>query len=209
MELDPAMILSVPKRGGRSGAAPGAFSLLELLIVVAIMITLMALATPALTSLLDSGNLARGGQVLADEINLARQLAASQNRVVEVRILKHDTPPGFGSLQIWGNDAGGASVPLGKVMKLPQSIVISENTTVSAALEKTPTGTMPTNSSLSGKSYAYLRIRPSGAVDPSLAMSNFFFSVVSARSGSNSALPPNYVTIQINPLTGTPLVYRP
>ena len=200
MELAPAMT----RRSREWG-----FSLLELLIVVAIMITLMSLATPALTSLLESGNLARGGQALADEINLARQLAASQNRVVELRILKNETPPGYGLLQVWGTDAGGTNVPLSRVMKLPQNIVIAENTTLSAAIEKTPTATMPTNSSMAGRAYTYLRIRPSGAVDPSLAMSNFFFAVVSSRSATNSALPPNYVTIQVNPLTGTPLVYRP
>ena len=207
MELAPAMTRRSQEQGGVT--ALHGFSLLELLIVVAIMITLMSLATPALTSLLESGNLARGGQALADEINLARQLAASQNRVVELRIIKNDTPPGYGLLQIWGNDASGTNVPLGRVMKLPQNIVIAENTTLSAALDKTPTATMPTNTSMAGKAYAYLRIRPSGAVDPSLTMSNFFFAVVSSRFGTDSTLPPNYVTIQINPLTGTPLVYRP
>lgn len=203
MELAPTMN-SLSQKNAR-----GAFSILELLVVVAILITLMALATPALTSVLESGNLARGGQVVADEVNLARQLASSQNKVVEVRIFKSDTPPGYASLQIWGNDASGTNVALGKIMKLPQSIVVSDNTALSAALQKMPTATMPTNSNMAGKDYAYLRIRPSGAVDPGLAMSNLFFAVLPARSATNGALPPNYVTIQVNPLTGTPLVYRP
>jgi hypothetical protein len=54
-----------------------------------------------------------------------------------------------------------------------------------------------------------LQIRPSGIVTPILSMSNLFFTVVPASFANSSQRPANYFVLQINPLTGVPLVYRP
>ena len=53
----------------------GAFSLIELLVVMAIMGILLFLAVPASLALQQSGNLNLGGQAVADEIAVAREMA--------------------------------------------------------------------------------------------------------------------------------------
>jgi hypothetical protein len=64
-----------------------------------------------------------------------------------------------------------------------------------------------------GGQFAALRIRPSGAIElasaPSgSARSSLFFTLAPDRS-AGSAAPVNYATIQFNPDTARPLLYRP
>lgn len=189
-----------------------AFTLVELLAVVAILGVLMTLALPTLSSLLDSSNLARGGQVIADQINLARQIASARNTAVEVRLFKlpsQDTE-GYGAVQLWSGDATGNPRPASRLATLPEGIVVSPVTAVSQAFAKMPSSTMPAGTgALADASYRFFQVRPSGVVTPVMDMADSYLTVVLARSATNSALPKNYVTIQINPLTATPLVYQP
>jgi len=68
-----------------------AFSLVELLVVIAIIIILATLSAPALTSVLRGSNLNRAGEMIADQINFARQTAFLKNRDVHVRMFMFDS----------------------------------------------------------------------------------------------------------------------
>lgn len=193
-----------------------AYTLIELMVVIAIIGALLAVSVPALSSLLESNNLTRGGQMLADQIGLARQIAAAKNKAVEVRLIKSDPAftNGFSGIQLWIADETGGYKTANRLASLPKGILISEQPAISAAFGSTnglsATNSMPSNvGAVSNLKYAAFQIRPSGTITPSLAMSNATLTVVSSKFASNSSLPKNYVTIQINPLTATPLVYRP
>jgi uncharacterized protein (TIGR02596 family) len=189
-----------------------AFTLVELLVVVGIIAALMAISAPMVSSLLESNNLTRGGQTVADQVNLARQVAAARNTMVEVRLIKDEQASlkGYSLVQLWLPDGSGVLQPQAKPVSLPQGIVIAEDKSVSGALAVLQTGQIPGNrGSVSGADYAFFQIRPSGVVTPTFDMKNSFLAVVSSRFADASSLPPNYITIQINPLTATPLVYRP
>jgi uncharacterized protein (TIGR02596 family) len=186
------------------------------MVVMVIMAILMAVSIPALSSLTESNNLTRGGQMLADQIGLARQLSAAKNRAVEVRLIKSDTnfPGGFNSIQLWISDDSGIFHPASRLASLPKSILISEKPLVSAAFGGTGgltgTNSMPASAGLlANAKYAVFQVRPSGTIAPTLAMSNSTLTVISSKFATNNSLPKNYITIQVNPLTATPLIYRP
>jgi uncharacterized protein (TIGR02596 family) len=187
----------------------GGFSLVELLVVIAIMGVLIAVALPAMTSLMQASDLTRAGQMLTDQVNLARQIASAQNTVVEVRLIQLPGRTGYTGIQLWKADSAGDLKAVKNVMTLPPPMAISSNPAHSAAISSLPTGSMPSGSSVANASYAALQIRPSGFVTPILAMDSLFFTVMRDTLTSESGLPPNYFMLQINPLTGAPLVYRP
>ena len=60
------------------------FSLVELLTVMCIIIIITAVAIPAFNSITSGSNLNRAGQLISDQISLARQEATSKNRDVQV-----------------------------------------------------------------------------------------------------------------------------
>ena len=65
-----------------------AFSLVELLVVISVIAIIAGFAVPAVTTMIRGSALAQGSQNIADQIVLARQLALSRNRSVEVRFYK-------------------------------------------------------------------------------------------------------------------------
>jgi uncharacterized protein (TIGR02596 family) len=192
-----------------------AFSMIELIVVVAIMIVLMALVVPPMGSLLDASRMEQGGKTVFDQFAYARQLASTRNNAVEVRLINIPgiSTQGYSGIQLFVSGTGSTAVPGGKIAYLPQSIAISpDSTTLSKLLcYLTVSGTM----SVAGSSVPYVSffLRPSGAVVPVVTgtnRNNLYVTVVQARySGTGSAsVPPNFATIQLNPDTGTPLLFR-
>lgn len=189
------------------------FSLIELLVVIAVIGVLSVLVVPALSSLTQSNNLTRAGQIVGDQIGLARQLAATRSATMEIRLIRlpDRAAGGYHAVQIWGAVAAGSNAPLGRFLRLPEAAFISGDTAkFSPMLELlTNAGTM-TGGPADGASYVSFRIRPSGAVVPAFSATDrradLCLSVMPERA---AAATNNYVTVQINPDTGNTAVYRP
>lgn len=209
------------------------FTLVELLIVLAIIAILAAISIPATTSMMRSSSLTSAGSTLASQLNVAQQYAMSRNCRVEVRLYQlpdagapsATTPTVYRALQSFAVPTNGtADVPITKVIYLPDQICIVSNVTYSSLLQTSATMSSPsyTTGTTAGtplgpyapSSYNYYAFcfKPDGStdLDPSSAQA-WFLSLINQRDPVQSAtgLPSNFVTIQINATTGRVSNYRP
>lgn len=101
-----------------------AFTLVEMITVMAIITVLIALAVPATNSILRGNDLTTGAQNLSNLLSLARQQALTQNRPVEVRLYKFADPnvgetvadPGtwkYRAMQIFAISEASGAIPIG------------------------------------------------------------------------------------------------
>ncbi len=119
-----------------------AFTLIEMLAVMAIIAIVAVFVVPAATSILKGSQLTQASAMLTDQFSLARQQALTKNTMVEVRLIRFSDPeqPGetltnpttgkFRALQLMQVLPSGVAVPLSgsKVQMLPTSITMSSGT---------------------------------------------------------------------------------
>lgn len=194
-----------------------AFSLIELLTVIAIIALLSALMLPALSSVSQGFNITTAGQTVVDQMALARQLASAKNRSAEVRFYMKKSTTGtnavFRGLQVWNQAQKNGMVvyePASKVLWFRDGFKILESETYSPLLGSTFSAGYKSSTDLPAGAdyYVAVRFRSSGAPEASLANLNNFVTVVHERE-TGASLPNNFFTIQIDPLTGRSTVYRP
>ncbi len=123
-----------------------AFTLLELLAVIAIIGLLAGLVVPAFSHLAESSKLTNAATQLANELNYAQQLAIKNNVPTSVVFYSYknstnaDTTPRFQAFQTWVQapnqalNTYAAYRPGSKVMPLPEGIIISYSSTYSTVL---------------------------------------------------------------------------
>ncbi len=202
---------------------PRGFSLVEMLVVLAIFAILAVLTMPAVSSTLQANALTQGTQTVLDQLSLARQFATSKNRVVEMRFYRFADPAGgapdkkFRAVQNFELQDDGSAVPLDRLRKLPQGVIIDAGGTLStmmgASRTKQWTAT-DTQAALPGIGTDYevraVRLRPDGSTDLSAATSPWFLTLHHENKGDNLAsLPPNFAMLQIDPWNGQTMLYRP
>jgi uncharacterized protein (TIGR02596 family) len=238
---------------------PG-FTILELLAVMAIMGILLAVTVPSISGMMQSNNISSAGQTVSDQVNLARQTASAQNITVDVICMQlpgshFPQTGGFNAIQLWAPSRGPISTTtglptgqaVGRIINLPDGVVISQDTTKFSTLFATyprPTqatqppallpngvspatsGTIPTPAAATPL-YVYFSINPNGLVGPLYTatgtdgiassettapnMPTMAIAVVPAHSATATTLTavPNYIIIQVNPITAATLIYRP
>lgn len=203
------------------------FSLIELLVVVAIMSVLMVLGAAAFAKIARNSNLTSGSGRLIDQLNLARQTAMGMNCQVEFRF--YQLPPEgaaatalpsvYRAVQSFTVPNDGTSTnAVGKPVFLPQGIYMSSDGTVSSLLvagnpPSVSTGTSPFGP-YAPSSYKYIafHFRPDGSTDlasnPALP---WYVSLAVDKEPAQSglSLPVNFVTVQLDPLTGRVRYFRP
>jgi uncharacterized protein (TIGR02596 family) len=199
-------------------------SLLELLVVIAIIGLLASLAIPSLSSILGGSQLMMATESVMGTLSSARQIAATKNCEVEVRLIQMKDPEQPGStekirgIQIF-EIREGLSNAIGKPRIFPSGIVAGETAAMSSLAALTNNTPTANDSSISGvgRSYTYrqFRFRPDGSLNLktlSPTTTNFFLTLYNERfesqiSGSNP--PANFATIQLEPVTGAAILYRP
>lgn len=192
------------------------FTLVELLTVMIIMGLLLAVTIPSIEGLNMSMGIGEGGQLVIDEVSLARQMASARNITVELRFIKIPSrgANGYTAMQIWSPSS---IVPISRMVTMPDGIGIYQDTTKISPLFATfnSTGVMPAGKAAAGDTYVAFTISPSGMVGPHSTtgteptMTATSVGIVSLSHAADTSLPNNYVIVQLNPITAATVAYRP
>jgi len=205
------------------------FSLVELLVVMAIIAILGAITIPAVTSGLRASALTQGAQKVLNEIAAAHQAALAQDRFVEIRfyqVAKSGMPgetvgnPGTGkfrALQSFVIDSSGTATAFDKVQLLPDSVIMDSNSALSTLLGSTLTKSWTTNDPqipLPNVGTAYnvrvFQFQPDGSTNLNPIGQQWFVTLHGLSAGDNlTTLPTNFYTLQIDALNGHIQNYRP
>ncbi len=223
--------------------SPSGFSLIELLVVCAILAVVAGFTVPAASTALKGSQMTQGAQMLSDQIALARQSALTKNVSIEFRIYK------FGDAEIPGERAdapatgkyrafqtfeildSGVAVPLGKIQRLPNTVVFNE-TKLSSLIElagptqppmkgdATTDNTAPQLAGGVNKNYqwAAFRFLPNGGTNLDPDPNKLWYVTLHGITASPTATtkvtddkdaPINFFTLQIDAVSGKSKSYRP
>ena len=210
-------------------AARAGFSLIELLVVVAIIAMIWTIAVPAANSMMMASRLSYASADLTALISQARQTAIARNHTVEVRFYQFGDPeiPGetalnpdigkFRAMQLFEYGENGLAIPVTKVERLPDGIVLDSNLKLSTLFDPKQKKTfappldaqvpLPRGVGVRYKCMAF-QFMPSGSTK--LGFGKWFVTLHKATDGDNLRKPPaNYVTVQVEAVTGAVKAHRP
>jgi uncharacterized protein (TIGR02596 family) len=188
-----------------------AFSLVEILVVVGILVVLLAFSLPAFMGQSKAANLRLAGDQLKAGLLLARQQALALNSAFEVRFYAESGTSGFTAYQILRVEGDGSSSPASKVEQFPANVVIPDEAELSPLLtESSLTGTQSGGGpSVEGWNYAAIQFRSSGElvdVDKDKA----FLTLVDSQQEREAGKPPvNFVLVTVQPMTGMVMLTQP
>jgi uncharacterized protein (TIGR02596 family) len=213
-----------------------ALTLVEILVVCAIMTLLLAIAVPVTIGVWRSLLISQGGETIHSQLELARQTALARNRTVEVRFCRASPGASFNAIMplvCVATSPTGIYVysAIGKPSFLPVGAIIDAGATLSTLLNQTnaptsnapvhsPNATDPTLGSLQlNYQYVAFHFKPDGSTDliPETSAStntnntNLWFLTVHTATDGDSLLaaPKNFYTIQIDAYNGHLVDYRP
>lgn len=179
-----------------------AMSLLELLVVIGIVMLLLGLIVPSVSGVQAAYRLSMTGQLMEDQMKLARKLAIARNRPVIFSLCKSEDEK-FDLVLLHQVQPDESLEMLTRPLRLPEGFSVAEGAPWSSLL------TLPAeNVSFKSKSLECRQIefRPSGATD--LAPSNSWF--LTLFDSEKSATPKdNFITLVLDPLTGTTTSHQP
>ncbi|SDT92815.1 Verru_Chthon cassette protein D [Verrucomicrobium sp. GAS474] len=187
--------------------SPRGFSLIEVLVVLAIVSLVAVASMPSLTTLILGSALNRAGQSVAGELSLARQEAMTRNCEIEVRFYRIASL--WTAVQIWRvttGDNGDTFAPVRPPLFLPSGIIMSEPLSPLIASDTAVNGqaTLPVRIAAS---YRGFRFRPTGSASAPVTDANNYVTLQEAHAQGSP--PANYCTLQVSPLSGNVAIYRP
>lgn len=202
-----------------------AFSLIELLVTVAILSIMLALTVPPISQLMRSSGIATAGDQLLTTLSQARQIAASRNRTVEVRFYRYvesnDPPQGrFRAVQLFliePSAQGSTTQTASRKLTLPSNTYLSPTAALSSLIQPTPRNPRRTGSQLalpispSGLNYdaASFQIFPDGTTNLPLDQISFVTIISTHTPDDQVTAPENFATIIIQPTSGKAQLRRP
>jgi uncharacterized protein (TIGR02596 family) len=221
----PAFARSRCRSEGEQSFFAAAFTLIELIVVLAIIGILAVLIVPAFNSINRASNLTNSAALIVDQLTRARQEALSQNRVVEVRFYKLPgevgSPPAYRAFRIFVYDESVQfAAPLTAVLTLSPGVIVMDDQTFSTLLntDSNKRTLNPATDTIPGRndpvSYQAFRFRPSGGtdLDPNGAPGpdKWFLTVKSEIDVQDGSFPAhNYVTATLDPVSGRMRIFRP
>ena len=189
-----------PLAGNRRG-----FTLVELLVVVAILALISFLSVPAIISLKRSSDLQTGASAVIEQFKAAQQIATRLNETIEVRIY---TSLGTQSLYDAVRLYYPSGLPASPLVAIPSSAGISTNNSFSTMRTLLTTTPPPTTHGTDATGpYFCFHFHPDGTTD--LSSTSNTLTLLYRTNTQMPSLPANYVTIEINLTNGKVLTYRP
>ncbi len=199
-----------------------AFTLVEMLVVVAVIGLITAAVAPMVFGTLVATKLNSAGQTMSSAISLAHGLAVAESHEVEVRFYSYVDNDEPGSKEAYRaivmvNPALNATddgLQLGEIIRLPSGIIIGESTALSPLLTSSNLPTMPDKEKFikaSTARYKAFRFRADGTTSvASVDANQCYFTLGEERLiADGGRIPPNFYAIQIDPLSGRAASYRP
>jgi uncharacterized protein (TIGR02596 family) len=197
---------------------PAAFTLVELIVVVAIMTLLMTLAGLTVPSSMATQQLGGVARQLTSDLDHAALMAQRDNQPVEVRFYRYAEPDGLGGEEFrayqvaklvgWKDDGRPEVEFVSDVQRFTGGIVIMPDARYSTLTAKTAKEPGAEDMEL-GVEYTYVsyQIRPDGRTNLSRASKTVFTLVHETPSGAPEALPADYRAVVLDPVTGEVTLY--
>jgi len=222
-----------PQLHGSAPASP-AFTMIELLVVMGVIAVILAMAVPAMQSMMTGNRLIQAADTLRNQLAFAQQEAIKDNEAIEVRFYKYvdRNLPGkeahFRAYQFIkkvtatterGREGSGReqfrNLPVSKIERFPEGILILEDKQYSTLVTSTKmireTRNILIPDSDEGEYYAFM-FRPDGSTTlPKTGSDLWFITLVNEIDviAEGSKLPSNFVTLQVDAHNGTVRQYQP
>ena len=212
-------------------AALRGFTLIEMMVVVAMIALIVAAMAPMVFSTLISTRLTSAGESLAGQISLAHQLAVSGNQTIEVRFYQYEDPEYPGSKAAYravalmrasdyGTTSSAEQTQLTDTFYLPSGIVIGDSLEMSPLLASGSITPRVDRERIIKRSstarYKTFQVRPDGSTNLELLMggsyqpNKTYLTLGEERAVQDSSqVPKNFFAIQIDPTTGRTTTFRP
>jgi uncharacterized protein (TIGR02596 family) len=196
-----------------------AFTLVETVIVVALVALLFSVAAPYTMAAIQSASLSSAGDTLMQKISLAQQRATTENRPIGLDFFYYnkDEVKGCHAIQLISyNPATNAATPLeppvywseGRAVLVEGALspMFSTNVTVTS---KGPATLAPFKNL--GATFYRILFYPNGSTSLKVPLRMAYFTLISTKNytAELSTPPPNFYTVQIDPITGRGHSYRP
>lgn len=195
----------------RFPSRPLAFTLVELLLVIAIISILLAMTSASIGNLGMSRRLVNAGNLVTDLVNQARQSAKSRNSL-SMLVLTTSGTDAYRALTILEMPLGATAwKQVSKWELLPEGIIVGSLesaafvTQPAIDLQPLPPTLKRGSVSLPPASYAYQVFLPDG----SLLTTQTVPPALYLKKTTDKENPPNFYKVIINPNTGTPIIQRP
>lgn len=211
--IEPTSIL-LGRRRSRQG-----FSLIEMVVVVAILAVIVMLAAPYTISAIQASSLTSAGDTVNQKLSLAQQRAATENRPVGVTFYFYakDGITACHAIQlVTYNPATNTTTALeapvfwqnGREVLLDGAL----SPLFSGAFTPTDTGAATTRPFVSlGATFKRILFFPDGSTSLRVPLNRAYATLISIRDYKQNlnAPPKNYYTVQVDPVTGRTRTYRP
>ncbi len=193
------------------------FTIVELLVVMGLMLLVVTISLPAFRSMTQGYQLTNAGQVVADELQFARQNALTRNRQVEIRFYSVRDPLiatniDYRAVQSFLVDETGVNyTPLDRVQYLPSSSIISSDQQWSTLFKLPPLVASPPTVVFPLGVVACQTFRFLGNGSTDLDRDSEWYLTMCLKTAVATTNGPglNYVTTYIDPVSGQVKTFRP
>ncbi|MDI1314143.1 MAG: Verru_Chthon cassette protein D [Prosthecobacter sp.] len=198
---------------------PTGFSLVEMVIVVAIVTMLIAVATPYTLGALQSANLTSAGDTLMQKFAMVQQRSLTENRPVGLDFYYYDNDniKGCHAVQMISFDpATNLATPLEPPVYFNKQNVVLVEGPLSPMFSTNQTASSTGSATLNpfqalGATFHRVIFYPNGSTSLRVPLRTAYLTLISTKSyqADLSEAPPNFYTVQIDPVTGRGHSHRP